>query len=94
MQIAAQFHPGFAVATPTARKLRAHDHAVLLSRDTPSRIHAIIFWTSRTRSESSTGMIFRIARDHHIPAFNLADCPLSDVRHDLLLIPNHVWSES
>ena len=70
---AARLHPAWERCPPRVRDLHARNVMVVLGSGMAYPADAVVCWTDRGRVSGGTGMTIRLARDHGIPVFNLAE---------------------
>lgn len=72
-QIAAEYHPNWAVCNEVARALHARNSHIVLGKRLDDPVEVVICWTPQAKGGGGTGQTLRIARDREIEVWDLAD---------------------
>jgi hypothetical protein len=72
-EMASQYHPAWNRCSPAAKKFHARNCYQMLGLDLNTPSAFVMCWTPGAAVTGGTGQALRIAHDHDIPVFNMAD---------------------
>ena len=72
-EIASEYHPRWSTLTPGVKALMSRNVYQVLGTDLQTPVNCVICWTPGGKLVGGTAQAIKIAMDHDIPVFNLAN---------------------